>query len=234
LPINTTHYAFELEAYLNAVENLAEESALSVNFAPLRTSIKKLQDASAKLDLEKSHAERRLKRILRHWQWWRKHHPGHRHHSKVSRFFHKCKVMLGLKTVEFAKPPVRDESVTVSRHAAQLDEHGLPHLPHKLPWHKLPWHRPRKALARAIKAVRKVNKKLATFEQGFIHDAGIKDREWYRHLGVAPGKWLGYGATTLPALTESITIEKNATLAEYEAKRLEDAIAKLAISLSEH
>jgi hypothetical protein len=25
----------------------------------------------------------------------------------------------------------------------------------------------------------------------FIHPAGIKDREWYRHLGVAPGKWLG-------------------------------------------
>ena len=31
----------------------------------------------------------------------------------------------------------------------------------------------------------------------------------------------GYGATTLPALTESITIEHNVTQAEYEVKRLE-------------
>lgn len=37
----------------------------------------------------------------------------------------------------------------------------------------------------------------------------------------------GYGATTLPALTESITIEKNATLAVDEAKRLEDLVDKL-------
>ena len=31
---------------------------------------------------------------------------------------------------------------------------------------------------------------------------------------------LGYGATTFPALTESITIENNATQAKYEVKRL--------------
>lgn len=31
----------------------------------------------------------------------------------------------------------------------------------------------------------------------------------------------GYGATTFPALTESITIENNVTQAEYEVKRLE-------------
>ena len=34
-----------------------------------------------------------------------------------------------------------------------------------------------------------INKKLASFERGFLSEAGIKDREWYRHLGVAPGKW---------------------------------------------
>lgn len=41
----------------------------------------------------------------------------------------------------------------------------------------------------------------------------------------------GYGATTFPALTESFTIEHNATLAEYEARRLEDLISKLAKTL---
>lgn len=34
----------------------------------------------------------------------------------------------------------------------------------------------------------------------------------------------GYGATTFPALTESITIENNATQAEYEVKRLETLV----------
>lgn len=46
-------------------------------------------------------------------------------------------------------------------------------------------------LIKAVKAVRRVNAKLAKFEQGFISEGGIKEREWYKHLGVAPGKWLG-------------------------------------------
>lgn len=37
----------------------------------------------------------------------------------------------------------------------------------------------------------------------------------------------GYGATTLPALTEAAAIDKNATAAEYEADRLTDLIIKL-------
>ena len=50
---------------------------------------------------------------------------------------------------------------------------------------------PKKRLEKAIKRIREVNQKLIAFERGFIHEGGIKDREWYRHLGVAPGKWLG-------------------------------------------
>lgn len=34
----------------------------------------------------------------------------------------------------------------------------------------------------------------------------------------------GYGATTLPALTEAITIEKNVTLANYEVIRLTERL----------
>ena len=48
-----------------------------------------------------------------------------------------------------------------------------------------------KKLHKAIKRVRQVNKKLVAFERGLISEEGIKDREWYKHLGVAPGKWLG-------------------------------------------
>jgi N-acetylated-alpha-linked acidic dipeptidase len=46
-----------------------------------------------------------------------------------------------------------------------------------------------------------INKKLGMFERGFLSDAGIKDREWYRHLGVAPGKWKVCNARTRVACT---------------------------------
>ena len=81
---------------------------------------------------------------------------------------------------------------------------------------------------KAVARVKAANLKLATFERGFISEEGIKEREWYKHLGVAPGKWLGYGATTFPALTEAITIEKNKTLVEFEAGRLTKQILALA------
>ena len=41
----------------------------------------------------------------------------------------------------------------------------------------------------------------------------------------------GYGATTLPALTEAITIEKNVTLANYEVSRLTEVVEKIAATL---
>jgi N-acetylated-alpha-linked acidic dipeptidase len=43
------------------------------------------------------------------------------------------------------------------------------------------------------------------------------------YLGVSTHGFLrtGYGATTLPALTESLTIEHNETLASHEAARLQ-------------
>lgn len=41
----------------------------------------------------------------------------------------------------------------------------------------------------------------------------------------------GYGATTFPALTEAITIEKNTTLANLEAARLTEAVEKMTAAL---
>jgi len=43
-------------------------------------------------------------------------------------------------------------------------------------------------------------------------------------FGASDDLFPGYGATTFPALTESITIENNATQAEYEVKRLETLV----------
>jgi len=81
-----------------------------------------------------------------------------------------------------------------------------------------------KALIKAAKRVRKVNKQLASFERAFISEKGLKDRDWYRNVLVAPGLWLGYGATTFPGLTEAFTIEKDAELAKFEAERLVELI----------
>ena len=50
---------------------------------------------------------------------------------------------------------------------------------------------PFKKVKKAVKKIQAANKKLIAFERGFISKEGIKDREWFKHLGVAPGKWLG-------------------------------------------
>ena len=104
-------------------------------------------------------------------------------------------------------------------------------------------------LKKLAKHIQALNAKSSGFERGFISAEGIKDREWYKHLAVAPGKWLGsysflflfclfvaeldysfsgYGATTMPGLTEAITIEKNSTLAQYEVTRLQVLIDNIA------
>ncbi|KAI0307023.1 hypothetical protein B0F90DRAFT_1807731 [Multifurca ochricompacta] len=259
LPFNTTHYAFELENYLDKVQGLAAAHSTAVNLTPLRASIKSLQFASLKLDAEKFAAERVLKRILRKWR--KRHNRGlKRKGSCLKRFIRRLK---GLFTADIHELYMSELTPANSRAPAWIQEqlekkgedrgeHGLndddkakvedrkwpqlplphgPKLPHHPHWpHRKPHHLPYKFIE-AVKAVRKINQKLASFEGGFIHEEGIKDREWYRHLGVAPGKWLGYGATTLPALTEAITIENNVTLANYEVNRLKEAVDKIAATL---
>ena len=54
-----------------------------------------------------------------------------------------------------------------------------------------------KKIKKTLAKIHEINKKLQNFEGGFISEEGIKDREWYKHKGVAPGAWLGYGATTV-------------------------------------
>ena len=48
-----------------------------------------------------------------------------------------------------------------------------------------------KRLYRAAARVRCANAKLIGFERGLTIEDGLKGREWYKHLGVAPGKWHG-------------------------------------------
>jgi N-acetylated-alpha-linked acidic dipeptidase len=80
--------------------------------------------------------------------------------------------------------------------------------------------------------IREIDIRLARFERGFLSEAGIKDREWYRHLGVAPGKWKGYGATPFPALSEAIQLDRNATMAKAEVGRLVEVVETLISTLT--
>ncbi|KAJ7241931.1 Zn-dependent exopeptidase [Mycena haematopus] len=93
-----------------------------------------------------------------------------------------------------------------------------PHLPRVPPIFKF---------IKAAKRVTKANKKLAAFERGFVSQEGIKGQEWYKHKVVAPGRWLGYGATTFPGLNQALAIDKDVSLAKEEAEHLTLLLVKL-------
>ncbi|ORX73793.1 Zn-dependent exopeptidase, partial [Linderina pennispora] len=49
-----------------------------------------------------------------------------------------------------------------------------------------------------------INQRLYKLERDFIDPMGLPGRKWYRHVLVSPGRRLGYGSQTLPALAEAI------------------------------
>ncbi|KAH9482787.1 putative glutamate carboxypeptidase [Psilocybe cubensis] len=239
LPINTTQYALELHEYLDIVEKLLPtlgEKMHEVDFTSLRQSIQQVQEASHQLDEEKADAEEDFKRLLKRMPF-----PGRRGaRCTRRRTSFVRRIADWVKSIFGVPPPTDTELQLLSlRHANSWEEyleyatdangeisesfeallggHGLP-----FPIHEF---------IKAAKRVARSNKALKAFELGFISENGIKNRQWYKHLGVAPGKWLGYGATTLPALTEAIVEEKNTTLIQYEARRLENLLIKLASTI---
>ena len=185
----------------NRVEELAASSTTTLNLVPLRAAIKSLQFASLEFDAEKLEAERVLKRLIQKWQK-RLQRQYQRKNGCFRRFMRRIR---GFFTVETNGPPAQmegqlkkdgaDTGVHWNDDEVNVEGGNWPHLPkhpHWPHWPRKPRHPPSK-LIKAAKVVRKINQKLASFERGFIHEEGIKDREWYRHLGVAPGKWLGMG-----------------------------------------
>ena len=54
----------------------------------------------------------------------------------------------------------------------------------------------------------------------------------YRHLVIAPGRWLGYGATPLPGIAEALTLDHNADEAARQADRVTHILRQLVDSLS--
>ena len=173
-----------------------DEKASAISFSSLRAAIRELQEASLKLDDEKTAAEEDFRSILR-----KMHFPGRRFLRTIKRRTGVLRnVADRIKQVFGVPPPTDDELHILSlRHAesweeylefvANVDEKTL----ESLQYEKIlaGWPFPICDFIRAAKRVVSVNRKLIGFERGFISEEGIKDREWYRHLGVAPGKWLG-------------------------------------------
>jgi N-acetylated-alpha-linked acidic dipeptidase len=212
LPINTTQYAFELDAYLDKyvpclhlldhmlntlhrVESIAATLSLSrsPNFHKLRVTIDKLQAASGELDQEKFKANehfqkafRRLEKVIRGKGACA--HRMRRVRDSVKRAFgvdDSLRELHDARRVEEIVAGVWDAVTTGDEESVKALAHKHHH------GHHDKHDRLKKAIKELMKAalrVRKVNQKLIAFERGFIDEAGIKDREWYRHLGVAPGK----------------------------------------------
>jgi N-acetylated-alpha-linked acidic dipeptidase len=59
-----------------------------------------------------------------------------------------------------------------------------------------------------------LNKLMLTLDQTLAPPVGLPGRTWYKNLIYAPGRYTGYGAKTLPAVTEAI-----------EEQRWDDAVA---------
>ncbi|KAH6915037.1 vacuolar protein sorting-associated protein 70 [Coprinopsis sp. MPI-PUGE-AT-0042] len=245
LPLNTTQYSLELEDYLDRVEAITPSGA-GYDFSRLRASIKSLQHASIELDSEKVEAEKKFRDILEKMPRRR----FSRLHVAARQAWHRVKnaaqrFVFSLTGIEISKQ--RHGCMGRQNHALHSQEG--PQKGRCKGLRRLHWEGPEGILGiantmddsevehcpfpirefiKAAKRVGKANKKLIGFERGFISEGGIEDREWYKHLGVAPGKWLGYGATTFPALTEAITENKGEKQVEHEVGRLVELIDKLA------
>ncbi|KAJ7498642.1 Zn-dependent exopeptidase [Mycena latifolia] len=220
VPLNTTQYALELHNYLDEVEAIVTETPIgtAMDFSKIRRTIGELTDASIELDAEKEEAEKDFKRLLSQLPKFPRRHRIGRGFAAPARWI---KRVFGVAPNNRLRHPGLHIPAEWEEYLdAQFDGHNAdgPHLPRVPPIFKF---------IKAAKRVTKANKKLAAFERGFLSEEGIKGREWYKHLVVAPGRWLGYGATTFPALHEALSIDKDVALAKEEAEHLDLLLTKL-------
>jgi N-acetylated-alpha-linked acidic dipeptidase len=78
---------------------------------------------------------------------------------------------------------------------------------------------------------------MQTIDQTLLNQEGLPGRGWYKNLVYAPGRYIGYGVTTLPGVTEAITEERWSDVPKYigltalafnaYAARLDAAVALL-------
>lgn len=59
------------------------------------------------------------------------------------------------------------------------------------------------------------NYRLKTLERVFLHDEGLDDRPWFKHIFYAPNRYLGYGGTAFPGILESLEDKKPYNLLKW-------------------
>ena len=182
------------------VENLVPSLGKQVPFASLRDAIHTVQESSFKLDSEKKEAEEDFRKLLKYipFPGRRSARPSRRHIGPFRRAADAVKRIFGVL------PPTEAELRLLSLRSANSweeyleyvseldsDEQNVLDVMTDKALEDLPLPFPIRRFIEAAKRVGKANRKLVSFERGFISEEGIKEREWYKHLGVAPGKWLG-------------------------------------------
>lgn len=165
--------------------------ARNVHFSSLRKSIRDLQEASAKHDIEKELAEADFEKLLKKLPI-----PGRRGFARnIKRRTGPLRRAADWVKSVFGVPPPNDAELhMLSLRNAESWEEYLEYAVDVVegPDAKdIPLPYPIRRFIEAAKRIGRANRRLRDFERGFISEEGIKDREWYKHLGVAPGKWLG-------------------------------------------
>ncbi|ORY34010.1 hypothetical protein BCR39DRAFT_518112 [Naematelia encephala] len=218
LPLNTTQYSIELGSYLKKVEKVASVLGFSksLDLTSLGESIDNLIAASLSLDAKKEVALERLHKLL----------PNPHHYRRglfrsIARKWWQLRSSFGSSKAQ-SRLATMDSWIPVDNQGARFPHLPIPNIPKKI-----------REIKAVLKEIREINKKLQGFEGGFISTEGIKEREWYKHKGVAPGLWLGYGATTFPSLTEALTIDHSPELAQKEADELTEMIDAMAVRLAD-
>lgn len=97
---------------------------------------------------------------------------------------HLSNLTAAISTLQQATFALDGQTEQALRTLHKLTHPGKGKLPFPLPgkWKKI---------RAVLEDIRGINDKIKRFEKGFLGE-GLKDREWYKHVGTAPGKWLGY------------------------------------------
>ncbi|KAJ7791660.1 Zn-dependent exopeptidase [Mycena olivaceomarginata] len=203
VPLNTTQYALELPRLSG--REIVSRTPLdgAIDLSALRNTIRELNAASIELDAEKESGKEFTKLLSQL--------PNQLYQARLwccAAHWHRGGLHIPAAWEEYL-----DAQFTTDR-----SDPESPHLPRMPPIFKF---------IKAAKRVTKANKKLAAFERGFLSEEGIKGQEWYKHAGVAPGRWLGYGATTFPGLNQALAIDKDVSQAKQEAEHLIVLLTKL-------
>ncbi|HEX3985025.1 MAG TPA: M28 family metallopeptidase [Acidobacteriaceae bacterium] len=76
-----------------------------------------------------------------------------------------------------------------------------------------------------IADLRTFNNQLRDVEEGFLNQAGLPGRPWFKHTIYAPGEYTGYAAVVIPGVNEAIDA-KNDTRAQQQMTALTDALGR--------